>query len=267
MIAMQGISLKEQLLSGNPALGCWLWLCSPIAAEIVAQAGYDFVIIDLEHGPGDLLGAITLSQAAKAGGAATLLRVPSGDPVWLKRALDTGADGVVVPAIDNREQAEAVVAGCRYPPRGCRGVAPTVIRASRYGADWKDYVRHTEARTLVICQIETKTGADNASSIAGVDGVDMLFIGPFDLSADMGILGELNHPAVKQAIQNVEEAAIAGNTLLGGIATPERQASELFAAGYSFVCAGGDSTLLRDAALSAVTVSAPQRGRRPSSPR
>lgn len=238
-------SLKARMTRGEPAIGCWLMLTAPAVAEIVAQSGYDTVMIDLEHGPGGPADAVRLMQAVAAHGTAAMMRVPANDPVWLKRALDTGIEGVMIPAVSTPEQAEAAVAGCRYPPKGHRGLAATVVRATGYGARWQDYVREIDDRLTVICQIEAPEAIDNVEAIAAVEGVDMLFVGPFDLSAQMGYLGQPDHPDVRAAIERAEKAAKAAGKLLGGIATPERGPADLVKAGYDLVIPDADVALLR----------------------
>ena len=245
------MSLKAKLAGGDPAIGCWLHLFSPIAAEVVAQAGYDCVMIDLEHGPGSLMDAVALMRAVQGRGCAPLLRVPSNDPVAIKRVLDTGVSGLMVPAVDTAGEAEAVVTACRYPPEGRRGMAPAIVRASDYGAR-SDYIEKVNEETLVICQIETGRAVAEAGKIAAVPGVDLLFVGPYDLSADLGYTGEPDHPAVAERIEAVERAAKSAGKRLGGIPTPGRTAAQLFAAGYDLVLADFDLLMLRDAARASV---------------
>ncbi|MHC4984251.1 MAG: HpcH/HpaI aldolase family protein, partial [Planctomycetota bacterium] len=180
------------------------------------------------------------------------MRVPANDPVWIKRALDTGIAGIMIPAVGGAAEAEAAVAACRYPPRGHRGMAPTIVRASGYGADWRGYVDKAAEELLVICQIETRQAVEEAAGIASVDGVDMLFLGPFDLSAALGQLGAPDHPEVRTRITEVEQAAKAAGKRLGGIPTPGRTAEALFAAGYDLVLADFDVVLLRDGAHASV---------------
>jgi len=234
--------------SGRPATGCWLSLFSPLAAEIVSQAGYDCVMIDLEHGPGSVLDAIGQMQAIQGRDCTALLRVPENSPVWLKKVLDAGVGGVMVPGVDSAAEAEAAVQACRYAPKGLRGMAATVVRASNYGADWQDYIGRVETDLLVICQIESQAAVEAAADIASVEGVDMIFVGPFDLSASLGYLGQPDHPEVRAAITAVETAAKAAGKLLGAIPTPARSAKELYDDGYDLVLADSDVVLLREAA-------------------
>lgn len=245
-------NIKRQLQSGIRANGCWLELFNPLVAEIIARAGYDCVMIDLEHGPGSVLDLIPVMQAVGNVDCESLVRVPCNDPVWLKRVLDTGPAGVMIPAVNNAAEADAAVAACRYAPRGTRGMAAPVVRASKYGAELKDYLSRVEDDLLIMCQIESPTAVENVTAIAKVEGVDMLFIGPFDLSASVGHLGEPDHPEVVSMIQKVETAAKDAGKLLGGIPTPGRDAEQLYAAGYDLVLADVDALLLRDSAHTGV---------------
>ena len=228
-------TLKERLQAGRPAIGCWLHLFSNTAAEIMAQAGYDFAMIDMEHGPGDPMDAIALMQAIKGHDCTPLARVPSNDPVAIKRTLDAGVKGVMIPAVNSAEEAKAAVAACRYPPEGIRGVAPVIVRAADYGANWRDYARSANASLLVICQIESGPAVAAVERIAAVEGVDLLFVGPFDLSANLGFLGQPDHPEVLAKIAHVERAAKAAGKLLGAIPTPDRSLEQLLEAGYDLI--------------------------------
>jgi len=247
-----GADLKALIGERGTAFGCWLNLTSPLTAEIVAQAGYDCVLIDLEHGPGSILDSLGLMQAVQGADPVPLIRVPWNDPVALKRVLDIGAGGVMIPAVDGADEAKAAVAACRYPPLGTRGMAAGVVRASGYGAAWREYAHRAHERLLLMCQIESAEGVGNAEAIAAIEGVDLLFVGPFDLSASLGYLGEPDHPDVRAMIGKVERAAQAAGKLLGGIPTPERSAGELVAVGYHLVLADSDLALLRDSARASV---------------
>ncbi|MDX1402232.1 MAG: aldolase/citrate lyase family protein, partial [Kiloniellales bacterium] len=194
--------------------------------------------------------AVSVMQAV-GGNCGTLVRAPSNDPVWIKRILDIGAEGVMIPAVNSAEEANAAARACHYAPRGMRGMAPTIVRASGYGADWKSYVERIEEEVLVICQIESAAAIENVDAIASVEDVDLLFIGPFDLSASLGFLGQPDHPTVLKAVETVEAAAKAHRKHLGSISTPGRSTKDLLQAGYNLIVPDADLLLLRDAARTA----------------
>jgi 4-hydroxy-2-oxoheptanedioate aldolase len=250
----RSIDLKGRLLGGERVFGGFVSAASPVTAEVMALAGYDCLMIDREHGAGDILNAQMQVTAIRTTECAALMRVPANDPVELKRALDIGLDGVMIPAIDTADQARAAVAGCRYPPAGMRGMAAGLVRASGYGTDLADYMAQGVNQLLVICQIETAGGLERVDEIAAVDGVDMLFVGPYDLSANLGHLGAPDHPDVDAAIARVEAAARRSGKLLGIIPTPGRGIADLFARGFHMVLGGADITLLRDACRAEVAV-------------
>lgn len=245
-------TLKQRLQRGEAALGCWLQLMSPLAAEVVGKVGFDCVVIDLEHGPGSIPEAVQLMQALQGSACAPLIRVPDGDKAWLKRALDAGAQGCMVPAVEGPEAARAAVAGSFFPPLGARGLATGAIRASGFGLRESDYLAQAVDGTLLICQIETPGGVAAVEEIAALDGVDMLFVGPNDLAASLGHLGQLDHPDVVAATARVEAAARGAGKLLGAIPTPGRSVADLKAAGYHLIMADVDSLLLREGGLASV---------------
>lgn len=244
----RGDEMRRRLAAGENLVACWLTLCSPIAAEIVAMAGFDALVIDQEHGPGDLVNAITLMQAARAGDAPTLMRVASADPNLIKRSLDTGIDGLMVPMVETPEQARAVVAACRFPPEGMRGIAPGSVRAARFGLDRAGFVAQRGRDVFVICQVETKATVERIAAIAAVDGVDMLFIGRNDLASSIGLVADLGHADVKRLLADAEARIKATGKPMGGITAPGDDVKALFGRGYGLVIAGSDHTLLRDAA-------------------
>jgi len=242
-------SFRTRLLAGARCHGCWLHMCSPIAAEVLALAGYDALIIDHEHGAGDLVGAIGIMQAMSATPTAPIVRAPWNDPVALKRILDTGPEGVMVPSINSADEARAAVAACRYPPGGKRGAAYGLVRASDYGLAAQSYAEAAQENQLLICQIETAQAVDAIPEIAAVDGVDMMFIGPIDLSGSIGKLGQFDDAEVIALRQRAEDAIKASGKLLGGLAVPNLSIAEMAECGYDFITAASDITLLRDAAV------------------
>ena len=230
-----------------PASGCWLHLCNPMIAELVGLAGYDYAMIDMEHGAVGLDGVLPLVQATQLGGAKALVRIPERDPRWVGRLMDLGADGVMVPMVNDAEQARALAAACVYPPAGTRGMAPGVIRASGYGGESESYLEHYREDFVLIVQIETPRAAHEARAIADTDGVDVVFIGPYDFSAGAGFRGQPDHPQVRRRIGEIVEIVKAAGKTLGGIPTPGTDIKTLHAQGYDLVIGGSDMTLLREA--------------------
>ena len=245
-------SLKARMRAGEAANGFWVELFSPAAAEVMSAAGYDCAMIDLEHGAADLGDAVAVMRAMQGSGCTPLVRIPENDAAWVKRVLDAGAQGVMVPAVNSAAEAAAAVAACHYPPRGIRGMAAPIVRAAGYGRAWRGYVEQIGRSVLAICQVETQAALDDVTAITAVDGLDMIFLGPFDLSASLGYMGEPDHPHVRQAIAEVEAAAKAAGCLLGGIPTPGRTVRELYQAGYDLVLGEIDLALLRDGASAGV---------------
>jgi 4-hydroxy-2-oxoheptanedioate aldolase len=245
-------SLRKKLQSGQKALGCWLALGNAATAEIAGLAGYDWVMIDHEHGPGDFQSAIAQMQALAAFETTSLLRVPWNDPVYIKRALDAGAEGIMVPMVETADEARAAVAACRYPPNGIRGAATSSVRAADYGLAEADYVAGAEAQLMIICQIETLTGIENIEAIAAVEGVDMLFVGPSDISTNLGYAKQRDHPKVKEVLAEVEKRIKDAGKWMGTVLRFGLDPQDLFDAGYDIVSGGSDSNHVRNAAVAQV---------------
>jgi 2-keto-3-deoxy-L-rhamnonate aldolase RhmA len=242
------VDLRSKLEAGT-AYGTFLNACSLTVTDVLAGCGYDCLMIDGEHSPVGYETAQALTIACQGRGAGALMRIASNDPVLMKRALDLGLDGVMVPVVSNRAEAERAVASFRYPPEGIRGMAAGVVRASQYGLHTADYLATGRHRPILILQIETRAAVEAIDAIVEVAGVDMLFIGPFDLSANLGYLGQPDHPAARDAIARVEAAAKRAGRWLGTIDTAARPARALFAEGYRLVMGSADVTMLRETAL------------------
>ncbi len=238
--------LKQRLYSGRKALGCWLATGNPMVAEIMALAGYDFIMIDHEHGPADPISALSVLQAISASDCTSLLRVPWNDPVYIKRALDIGVEGIMVPMIETAAEARAAVAACRYPPEGIRGVATSAIRATDYGLSEVDYLQTINENLVILCQIESLKAIDNIDEIAATESVDVLFIGPADIAADMGLRGQLGHPEVKEMLSRTEAAIKRAGKLMGTVPRHGLDAPALFELGYDMVSGGGDVAHIRN---------------------
>jgi len=240
--------IKQRLAAGERLHGCWVESFSPLMTEIVAQSGYDAVMLDLEHGPGGVMDAVALLPVIAAHGCAPLIRVSSGDVDAIKKAMDIGPAGLMVPNIRTAEQARQVVAACRYGPQGVRGAAPALVRASGYGRNLDSYLQRVEQGFLLIGQIESARGVENIEAIAAVEGLDMLFIGPADLSASLGALGDFTGGRFTGAFSRLERAILAAGKWLGCIPFQARDAARLYRDGHHLVLSGVDTLLLRQAA-------------------
>lgn len=244
---------KAALAAGTPQLGIWLVGNNNITAEVAGRAGYDFAIIDHEHGPGDLTGALGQLQALRAssaeGGPATFIRVAWNDPVLIKRVLDIGAEGVMIPMIETAEEARAAVAACLYPPAGIRGCALGAMRASGFGADSPAYWEGANREICVMLQIETEKAVDNIAEIAAVDGVDILFIGPNDLTVSSGYDPLAPPPEAVALIERAEAAIRKSGTPMGAVPHSGLDLDEMYARGYAMVGAASELSLMRSAAL------------------
>jgi len=229
--------------SGRPQMGMWVCTGSPLVAEICAGAGLDWLLIDGEHSPIGLETTSALLQAVAPYPVTPLVRAPSGDAVVLKQLLDLGAQNVLVPMIDTAEQARAVVRAVRYPPRGIRGVGSALSRGARWNRV-EGYMADADQYASLFVQVESATGVENAAQIAAVDGVDGVFVGPSDLAASMGVLGQQTHPDVTAAVRATFEAVRAAGKPVGVNAFDPVVAQAYLEAGASFVLVGADVALL-----------------------
>ena len=240
--------LKQTLAAGDQAIGCWQFTASADVTEILSLCGFDALLIDHEHTPASLGEAVAKLRAAGRSQTTCLMRVPWNDPVYLKRALDIGVEGVMVPMVENAAQAAAAVAACRYPPQGHRGAAYTVTRAGGWGTI-TDYPQQAASELLIIVQIESLAAIGQIPDIAAVDGVDMLLIGPLDLSGSAGTLGDFANPRFTEALEQAERSIKRSGKWLGGVAGDRDGTRELLARGYDLVMATSDMHLLRDGGL------------------
>ncbi|MFD2025155.1 HpcH/HpaI aldolase family protein [Promicromonospora aerolata] len=229
--------------SDRPQLGMWVCSGSPLVAEICAGAGLDWLLIDGEHSPIGLETTSALLQAVAPYPVTPLVRAPSDDAVVLKQLLDLGAQNVLVPMVDTAEQAADVVRAVRYPPRGVRGVGSALSRGARWNRV-ENYMADADRYVSVFVQVESGTGVENAAEIAAVDGVDGVFVGPSDLAASLGVLGQQTHPDVVAAVHRTFEAVRAAGKPVGVNAFDPEMAQEYLDAGASFVLVGADVALL-----------------------
>jgi 4-hydroxy-2-oxoheptanedioate aldolase len=248
-------AVKARLAAGQGAFGIFNNLASPLIAELSGLVGYDFVLIDGEHGAGGHEEHRAMIQAIASTTASVLMRVAKNDPALLKQVLDLGVEGVMVPSISNAQEARAAVMACLYPPKGKRGYAAPVVRASAFGLHTDEYVSRAGLGTdlVIMLQIETLEGAANAAEICAVEGVDVIFIGPGDLSGDLGVLGQFDHPDFLRAIAAIEMAAKAAGKALGCLPYPGASLEELWKRGYRVLTPGSDVVLLREAMMQQVS--------------
>lgn len=227
----------------RPLAGMWVCSGSPLIAEICAGAGLDWLLIDMEHSPNGLESVLVQLQAAAAYPVTPVVRVPVNDPVVLKQVLDLGAQTVLVPMVSSAQEAQAAVEAVRYPPRGLRGVGSALARSARWNRV-EGYLTHADEHVCLLVQIETAAGVEAAAEIAAVDGVDGVFVGPSDLSASMGLLGQQSHPDVVAAVRQTFEAVRAAGKPVGVNAFDPQVATGYAEDGARFILVGADVALL-----------------------
>jgi 2-keto-3-deoxy-L-rhamnonate aldolase RhmA len=238
--------VKEMLARGEPTVGHWLSLASPALAELLASFGMDWLMLDTEHGPASYETVEDIIRAVRPTPAVPLVRVHDGQHSTIKKVLDRGAMGVLVPLVESAEQARAIVAACKFPPEGTRGIAGT--RASRFGLDLKAYVESWNRDVIVGVQIETRPGVEQVEAIAAVPGIDLLFVGPNDLSAGLGVFQQFERPEFRQAVERIRRAADARGLATGYMAFDAASTVQKVEEGFRFVAVGTDARLLAAAA-------------------
>lgn len=245
------VSFNEKLAGEECPIGTLLTLNSCEVAELMSNAGYDWLFIDLEHSALSIRDAQQLVQVTNPS-CSTIVRVPDGETVWIKRILDTGCDGIMVPQINSAEDAKKAVAASKYPPLGARSVG--IGRAHGYGASFADYVESANQVTSLILQIEHIDGVRNIDDILSVQGIDGVLIGPYDLSGSMDILGDVGHPDVQGAIATVKESCINAGIPCGIFVMNPEDVKKQVESGCSFVAMGIDTAVLRSTATERLKV-------------
>ena len=233
---------KHAIAAGQQQIGLWVSLASPYSAEIVAGSGFDWLLIDGEHSPNDPTTVLPQLQAAAPYPVSAIVRPAWNDKILVKRYLDVGAQSLLIPYVQNEAEAAAAVESIRFPTRGVRGVAG-VTRASRFGRV-TDYAKAAERELCLLVQIETRQGLDNLEKIARMEGIDGVFIGPADLAAGLGHLGEQGHPEVQSAIQDaIKRIGACGKP--AGILTPDEATARRYMEwGTTFTAVGLDAMIL-----------------------
>ena len=237
---------------------CGGWICSgsPVAAEIMAGAGLDWLLIDMEHAPNGLESVLAQLHAVSGYPATPVVRVPAGETVIIKQVLDLGAQNILVPMVSTAEQAREIVAMTQYPPAGIRGVGSALARSGRWNRV-QNYLTEAAEHVSVFVQVETTEGVANAGEIAAVDGIAGVFLGPSDLAASMGLIGQQTHPDVVEAVKTAFTAITEAGTAAGVNAFDPSVARDYVSAGASWVLVGADVALLaRGAEQLATTFSA-----------
>ena len=230
------------LADGRPQIGLWVTLSDNFSAEVIAGAGYDWVLLDMEHSPNDYFSVLGQLQVFAATETTAITRVEWNDPVTVKRVLDLGSPGLLFPMIQSVEEAERAVAATRYPPRGTRGVAGST-RATKFGRIM-DYATRVEDETSVLLQLETRAAVEQAEAIAAIDGVTGIFFGPADIAADLGHLGQPMHPDVWELIKPAAQKLIAKGVPVGTLVLDPDFAADLINEGFTFVACGTDTSIL-----------------------
>jgi 4-hydroxy-2-oxoheptanedioate aldolase len=237
-------NLFKQAIAGPGArIGLWVGLADPYAAELCATAGFDWLLIDGEHGPNDLRSTLGALQAVAPYASHPVVRIPQGDTALIKQVLEIGATTLLVPMVESAQQAQALVQAMRYPPSGIRGVGSGLARSSRWSA-YPNYLHEANDSMCLLVQVETATALARLDEIAAVDGVHGVFIGPADLSASMGHLGNPGHPSVQAAIDDAIARILAAGKAPGILAVDEAMARRYIDLGVRFVAVGVDATIL-----------------------
>ncbi len=239
---------RQRVLAGEQLVGSLVTLNSPEVVEILCLAGFDWLFLDAEHAPLDPSGLQMLLQAA--GSVPCLVRVPATDEVWIKKALDAGAAGIIVPQVNSAEQAQQVVSWCRYPPQGRRGIG--LSRAHAYGFNHAGYVDTANDHVTVVVQAEHVDAVAGIEQICKVEGIDAVLIGPSDLAASLGVTGQLSHPRVLESIETVAAACRAADTRLGLFSVSPEVLLNYSMSGFSLMAVGVDVLFLGTAASEAV---------------
>ncbi|MFC5409315.1 HpcH/HpaI aldolase/citrate lyase family protein [Larkinella bovis] len=240
-------NLKKRLKQGETLNGCWLNLGSSLTAEIVGQSGFDWVLIDLEHGAGSEKDVLYQLQALEHTGAGAIVRVESSESQRIHRVLDMGAEGIMCPKILNPEGARKVVSGLHYPPHGSRGVAK-MVRATGFAQNFQRYYEEAHDTILGVVQIETVEVLNHLDEVAGIDGVDVLFIGPADLSMELGIFGQFDHPRFKEALRETVNAAQKAGKATGILFFNPDDYQRYHDLGIRLLACGADGTFVADGA-------------------
>lgn len=251
-MAIRRNQVKELLRNGKVVYGTFVRCVDPMVVEVLGYLGFDFVVIDNEHSPTDTLTTASLIRAADSVDLVPIVRVAENSPSYILKALDSGALGVQVPQVNTPERARAAVASAKYTPIGNRGFAAT-HRAARHGLmDAQEYFRMANEETLVVAYVETKEAVDNLKHMVKVEGIDVFFIGPFDLSQSLGVPAQVNHPLVQETIEFVIRTVRGANRSVGTIASSGEAVKNLVDRGVQYIIYSSDLGMLAQAGKEAM---------------
>lgn len=238
--------LKANLAAGRVQRGLWLNLPGMVTAEMAGRAGFDWCLVDGEHGPWDPSAIRDQLIALEATGTPSVVRLPMGEDWVIKQALDLGVQTLLVPMVNSAEEARAIVRACRYPPEGTRGMGAMVARAGRFGGT-ENYPATANAEICILVQAESRAALDDLEAITAVDGIDGVFVGPADLGADMGYRDDLGNPAVWDAVSHAIKTICAGGKAAGIIVAGAEAEARMLDLGVTFLGCGADAALLQNA--------------------
>lgn len=244
--------VKEKLKRKEKVSAAWLHLASSVSAEIMANAGFDVLVIDMEHSPVDYQTVLSMCQAIRGTGAIPFARAPWNDLISIKRLFDCGVMGMHVPYVNTKEEAQEAVLRCKYPPYGIRGIAGSP-RAAGFGMNCGSYLNRANEENIVMLAIETPEGIDNLPEIMEVEGVDGIFIGPMDLSTSLGKMGQIQSDEVQAAIRRIEDIVLPSDKFLGTVADNFEKAQALYDRGYNYIIMMSDSVDMAKEARSRVS--------------
>ncbi|ASJ70164.1 HpcH/HpaI aldolase family protein [Granulosicoccus antarcticus] len=230
-----------------PAFGCWVNIFEPAVAELVGACGYQYALIDMEHSPVTVDSVLPMVRAVQLGGAKAIVRVPEKQSAWIGRLMDMGVDGIMVPMVNNAAEATELAQATIYAPEGTRGMAAGIVRASNYGLNTAEYLQNYRDNFMLIVQIETREGMEQAEQIAAVPGVDCVFIGPSDLAGSLGHRAQPEHKEVRAAIRQIYKNVKKTGKPVSTLNFTSRNAKQLITDGFDLVFSGSDMTMLSKA--------------------
>lgn len=240
-------NIKARIYNGETLIGCWLNLGSSLTSEIVGMSGFDWVLIDIEHGSGSEGKILQQLQALEHTPAATFVRVESYQRQRFHRVLDLGAEGIMCPRINTLEEARQAAKAIRYPPEGIRGVA-RMVRATNFGSDFNEYYANQKKNLVCIVQIETEEILNSLDAVAAIDEIDVLFVGPMDLSIALGVFGQLDHPRFIDALKATADAALKEGKAAGILLQNPEEFKKYYELGFRFIACSSDSSFVRNGA-------------------